>query len=221
MCGRFVLKATAEELMERFGISDFPDGYEIGYNLAPTMTLPVIVDTEGHSREVRMMDWGFLIPDRPLLINAKSETAATLRTWKGPLRESRCIVPASGYFEWQGPKGSKQPYYIHQADDELIGFAGLWRSGRDKEGHPVDQFSIMTTAPQESIAHIHDRMPVIVHPEDEALWLDREITDPDAVASVLVPYDGALAAYKIGSRVGNTRNNDPSLIEPIAEQQGF
>lgn len=221
MCGRFVLKASTDELMDRFGITEVTNQVQIGYNLAPTMSLPVIVEADGDRRELRFMDWGFPIPGRDLLINAKAETAAELRTWKKPIRESRCIVPASGYYEWRGVKGSKQPYYIHLANDELIGFAGLWRASKNEDGKPVSQFAILTTTPAPAIADLHHRMPVILHREDEERWLARDVIEPDAVLPLLVPYDGAIEAYPVSSRVGSTKNNDPELIEPIANQQGF
>lgn len=221
MCGRFVEKADADELMRRFGVTELPKPIQIGYNLAPTMSLPVVVADHDGTRAFRFMDWGFTIPDRPLLINAKAETADSLPTWKKSMRERRCIVPASGYYEWQGEKGSKQPYYIHLADDELIGFAGLWRDAKNKKGEPVAQFSILTTTPADSIAFIHHRMPVILHPQDEELWLDPKESDVGAVKALLTPYDGDLEAYKVSGRVGSTSNNDPSLIDPIAEQASF
>lgn len=225
MCGRYALGLDDPDISEYFSIDEIDEGIRRlrlpTWNAAPSQQLPVVAQNKDGKRELRPMDWGlkpvWWKPGKaPAPINARSETAASGGMFKGAFANRRCIVPASGYYEWKGPKGHKQPYYIHLASGDPIGFAGLYEARRTEDGDDWElTFTIMTTEPAPEIAHIHDRMPVILHREDMERWLDRETTEPGAVQPLLHPYDGELDAYPVSTRVGAVANNDPELIEPI------
>jgi len=228
MCGRYVIAGTEAGIIERFRVGVIADHIQLGYNLAPSQQLPVIAENKDGQRELRLMEWGLKKPwwkpggKYKAPINARAETVTETNTWKDSIRKRRCIVPASGYYEWQGDKGKKQPYYIHLKDEDVFAFAGLWEEFRNEADQWVITYAIITTTPAEAIAGIHDRMPVILHPEDEEVWLDRELTEPEAVLPLLKPFDSdALEAYPVSPRVGNAGNDDPGLIEPIARQGSF
>jgi putative SOS response-associated peptidase YedK len=221
MCGRFVLEGTEVGIVDWFRVDVIAEHMQFGYNLAPSMNVPVIAENKDGRRELRTMTWGLRKVwqkpgGAPPPINARVEGIADKPTFRDSIKKRRCIVPASGYYEWQGEKGHKQPYYLHLKNDPYFGFAGLWDAFKDDQEEWVISFAIVTTTPAESIAGIHNRMPVILHRDDEGTWLSLDLTDPDAVLPLLKPYDSeALEAFPVSTRVGSVANNDPGLIEPI------
>ena len=170
-------------------------------------------------REVLEARWG-LIPkwvDKPFdfkanLFNAGGETILEKASFKRPFRSQRCLVPASGFYEWQKRDNEKQPYYIHAKDDAPIAFAGLYDLWR-KDDMEVMSYTIITTAPNELMRGLHDRMPVILKREDYERWLEPE-NESEALVDLLKPFEGELEAYEVDKRVGRVRENDAELLEP-------
>jgi len=174
-----------------------------------------VVTSDGLS----LMRWG-LIPkwakDEKIgykLINARSETVFEKPMWKGIVKQHRCLVPANGFYEWQKREAGKQPFYIHFPDERIFSFAGLWETWLH-EGKEWQSYSILTTSPNQEMEPIHDRMPVILHPDDEAQWLAAD-TEED-ITVLLAPYEsGVLETYGVGTEVNAVRVNDKTLIDPI------
>lgn len=229
MCGRYTRRYTRKEV-QRFLAFRFPGQVEApplepSYNVAPTQLSPIARRSpETGGVEIAMARWG-LIPswaDDPKignrLINARADGVADKPAFRSAFRTRRCLVPISGFYEWQAVKGSKakQPWYIHRADDEITCVAGLWERW-DKGDEPVDSFAIVTTDANELVRPIHDRMPVVLEPEDFDTWLDPN-TPPEALRALLRPAaDGVLTAHRVSTRVNTPKENDPALIEPRTE----
>jgi len=161
------------------------------------------------------MRWG-LIPSwskdmsgAAMMINARSETAATKPAFRDPLTSRRCIVPADGFYEWQRRGKAKQPYCFEVNDDELFTFAGLWERWKDPNGHWIKSCTILTTTPNAVTSSVHDRMPVILNPDDYDLWLDPGFTDVAAVSEMLRPFDAWLMrSYPVSTRINHAANDD-------------
>ncbi len=225
MCGRYVLGAP-EDLSERFQLRQLAIHLPHTWNAAPTNQLPVIVEDQEGEREAKLMQWG-LIPrwakpgDKRGLapINARAETLSEKPMFRNLVKRQRCLVPANGFYEWKNLGDSKQPYYITVPDDPLFAFAGLYESFANDDGEEIDSYTIITTEPNDLMASFHNRMPAILHPRDEAEWLDPDVTDPAQVERLLVPYPAdEMEAYPVSRKVGNTRNDGPDLIEPIGTE---
>src|SRR5512135_2638947 len=213
MCGRFVLKAPFNDLVRLYGLTNNVN-LEPRYNIPPTEDVAVVRSREG-SRTLDMLRWG-LVPwwakDLKVSfsnINAKSETVAEKPAFRDAFKERRCIIPADGFYEWKKLDGkTKQPYAIVMKDRSLFGFAGLWERWKDKaSGEVVRSCTIITTTPNEVCAPIHDRMPVIVAPEDYGKWLGEDEADPVRLLQMLKPFPAeAMVAFPVDARVGNVKN---------------
>jgi putative SOS response-associated peptidase YedK len=185
------------------------------YNVAPSQVMPIIVDADGAAR-LRTAKWGFVpswTKGKPKMqpINAKSETVATSGMFRRAFQQRRCLVPAYGFYEWQGAKPPKQPYFIHMRDGSPFAFAGLWERSHPDDAGPLETFTILTTAPNELMKPIHNRMPVIIPPDGYRQWLNG-----DEPQELLKPYDAAaMEAFRISTRVNNVRNDGPELIERV------
>lgn len=225
MCGRYTVTANQNKIAKRFKVS-VPDAYEPRYNAAPTQALPVITNTLPD--EVQMFHWG-LIPkwakNRSIsqkLINARAETLNEKASFKQSLQTRRCIIPADGFYEWkQVGKKQKTPYRMALASGEPFAFAGLWEAFED-EGNTMSTFTIITTEPNPMVADIHDRMPVILKPDDEALWLGDKLSTEELV-KLLGPYDeSAMTRYTVSIRVNKPDYDSPDLIQaaPASDQFG-
>lgn len=221
MCGRYTLYET-EGIAERFGV-DAPEDIHPSYNVAPSQIMPVITG-DAQAKHLEFMRWG-LIPawakDPKIgykLINARSESIFNKPTWRHAIRSHRCLVPANGFYEWQNNNtAQKQPYYIHPRDDHLFAFAGIWDSWRDPDGEILKTYSIVTTEPNQEIAAIHNRMPIILYPEEESAWIDPTNDRPEDIAPLLHPYeDNGLELYPISQNVNSPANNNASLLQPLA-----
>lgn len=224
MCGRYVIEGTTE-LSERFQLRQipadlFPDWTT--YNAAPSQLLPVIVENAEGERTAVPMQWG-LIPrwKRPdgkasvAPINARAETLQEKPMFRGLVKARRCIVPASGFYEWRKIDGRKQPYYLTSDDGELWGLAGLYDLTHDEENAAAGSFTIITTGANPLVAPLHERMPVILRREDEEEWVSRDVDDPLQVERLLQPYPAdEMRLYPVSTAVNNTRNNGPELIAP-------
>lgn len=220
MCGRFTETAAFDVLAERFGITVEAGTHEeltARYNVSPSQTVPAIVASNGH-RKLVMARWGFHPPwmkDTPLApINARAETVATSRMFQVAVRDARCLVPATGFYEWKAIPGQKrkQPYYIRLKGGQPFAFAGLWTPPH----LAPPTCTIITTTPNELCAPIHNRMPVILDPDDEALWLDPGCIAPIKVLPCLRPFPSErMEAIPVSSLVSSPMNEGPDLIEPV------
>ena len=220
MCGRYVFTSPLEaiQLLFRF---DQMTNLGPNYNVAPTHEMPIIRRKKGDRRnELAMARWG-LIPhwakDAKIAystINARSETAATKPAFRDAFKSRRALIPADGFFEWKRhSKNDKQPYLIRMKGGGPFAFAGLWSTWESPEGDDITSYNIVTTEPNDLMKEIHNRMPVILGKDDHDRWLD---LDADTT-EVLRPFPSDwLEAYPVDKRVGNVRNNDASLIEPLS-----
>lgn len=215
MCGRYTLFKLADllklipwlqapaEILER----------EARYNVAPSQSMPIVT-----ARDVHLAQWGF-VPSwttgtpkvRP--INAKAETIATSGMFHRAFQSYRCLVPADGFYEWQGAKPPKQPYYIRLRSGSPLAFAGLWSRWHPDSGEPIDTYTIITTAANELMGPIHNRMPVIVPPDQYRQWL--EGAEPQGLLRPYPPDE--MEAVAVSTTVNNTRNETPECIEPAEE----
>jgi putative SOS response-associated peptidase YedK len=194
------------------------------YNIAPT-TPVLVVKASPQGRIATFHLWG-LVPSwskdpgiGAKLLNARSETAAEKPSFKHALKHRRCILPASGFYEWQPQgKGVKQPYWIHRKGGGLLAMAGLWETWQGPNGEELDTCTVLTTVPNEVMAPIHDRMPVLLGRGDYSAWLDGAHANLGLAMKLLRPCPAAwLEAYPVGQGVGNPRNEGVELIRPLAE----
>lgn len=223
MCGRYALYGPVSRLRERFDAKVDELDFTPRYNAAPMQWLPVIRRRPTGDRVAHLLRWG-LIPswskDEAIaarLINARGESIAEKPSFRAAFKKRRCIVPANGFYEWQTVAGDKQPYYIHPIEGDLFGLAGLWeRWTRPGDGEVViDTFTIVTTEANAAMRPLHDRMPVILTPEDYGAWLDGA-TAPDQVQALVRSCAEALLATRpVSKAVGNVRNDSPELIAPV------
>lgn len=230
MCGRYVLEAP-EDLSERFHVRQVAFNFRPTFNAAPSQLLPVIVEAAPEVWEARLMHWG-LIPrwkntGKPLPppINARAETVDEKPMFRGLVTRRRCLVPATGFYEWQarGAGERKQPYFIHVRDEPLFAFAGLWDETKPEgaDDEVAGSFTIVTTSANEAMSPLHHRMPVILDREDEATWVSTELQEAGAVMPLLRPFPSArIDAFPVSLAVNNVRNDDPDLIEPLGESEG-
>lgn len=226
MCGRFTLRAPASVIAEQFSLFDLPS-LSPRYNIAPTQTVAVVRqvgEPGGAGRELVNLRWG-LIPhwakDPAIgnkMINARSESVAEKPAYRTALRRRRCLVVADGFYEWRPAGRRKQPYFMHMKGDRPFGFAGLWETWEGPENSYIESCTIITTDANALMAPIHDRMPVIVEPEDYDLWLDISVQDPPRFLPLLRPYQGdLLVAEPVGTRVNSPANDDAACIAPLTE----
>jgi putative SOS response-associated peptidase YedK len=219
MCGRYSLWCI-DDLCGRFRVNDPSLGFRSHFNIAPGSTNPVITM---HERvEAIMMQWG-LVPHwakdikathRP--INARAESLAEKPMFRDLLKSQRCLVPASGFFEWKHEDGRKVPFYIHIKNDLVFGFAGLYDIWRNPSGTILRTYTIITTTPNELMAPIHNRMPVILRQDDEMRWLSRDVLPADEVKQILSPYPAEeMEVYPVSEKVNRTDADDEKVIERI------
>jgi putative SOS response-associated peptidase YedK len=226
MCGRYYRRSDKQRIAEAFRVG-VPPTFDIlpSYNVAPQSFQPVIrLNAETREREFAQMRWG-LVPfwskDAKIAystVNAKAETVATSPTFREALKRRRCLVPADRFYEWQKLDAkTKQPYAIGLKSGEPFAFAGLWETWKDKvTGQPLETYTIITTEPNELIAPIHSRMPVILAPRDYERWMAS--ADPAQLpVDLLRPFESELmTSWKVSAVVGNVRNNSPELcIESV------
>lgn len=220
MCGRYTLKSSTPELEKHFqAASRQAQGYEPNYNVAPTHRMPVVRQHEGQ-RIIERQRWGLLpfwAKEQKVsysMINARSESLATKRSFRRYFKSQRCLIPASGFYEWKGAKGNKTPFYIYPTQAPVFAFAGLYSLWESPEGEQVPSYTIVTTRSNDKMNELHDRMPVMLIREEWDWWLDPDRQDTAALQNLFDPFpDDAIDYYQVSQRVGNVRNNDPALIE--------
>jgi putative SOS response-associated peptidase YedK len=194
------------------------------WNVASTDPLPVVrYDTRAGERSLDVMRWGlvpFWAKDIKVgfaNINAKAEGIEGKPAFREAFQRRRCLVPVDNFYEWKKTPTGKQPYAIALADRRLMALAGLWEMWRSSAGERVRSFAIITTTPNELCAELHNRMPVVLKPAAWPVWLGEEPADAPQLKALLAPYPSEeMVAWPVSARVGNVKNNDPSLIEPIA-----
>lgn len=220
MCGRFTLEPTTT-FYERFEITNRIDDLVPRYNIAPGQDVPVVIHTSPN--RLMRMQWG-LIPHWAKeanvgykMINARAETLTERPAYRGLLRSQRCIVPASGFYEWQDTgKTGKQPFYIHTDAGEYLPFAGLYDTWVNPDGNEVYSFTIITTQPTVNLQAIHNRMPVILEPAAEAAWLDPDVTNAQELTPLLHPYTiRPLEFYPVSKAVNRAGFDAPLLIQKM------
>ncbi len=236
MCGRFVSTNSAEEIANYFDATVDTESSPQNFNVAPTNDVLAIVASADDERAVRAFHWG-LVPiwakDAKIassMINARSETIAEKAAFKGVFKKYRCIIPMVGFYEWQAAtadsplnakgKPVKQPMFIHRVDGEPLAVAGLWSAWRPKDSEPETPWlhtcTVITTAANNTMAPVHDRMPVILPATRWQQWLDPAGTDIEALRAMLVPApDSLLTMHKVSTDVNNVRNRASSLVDPI------
>ena len=222
MCGRFALTATPEEVAALFGYLDV-ELFPPRYNIAPTQPI-AIVRLDHDQPKFALVRWGLLpswVKDPKafkLPINARVESAVDKPSFRAAFRYRRCLVPASGFYEWRrGPDNQKQPYWIRPRQGGVIAFAGLWETWSDRDGGEIDTGVILTTASNAMLAPIHDRMPAVIPVAGFDRWLKATENPPESVADLLAPApDGLFEAIPVSSRVNAARNDDPDLQAPLA-----
>ena len=222
MCGRFAFYSAAEAVHDLFGVDDASLSVRPQYNIAPTDRAAVIRPGES-GNTLAMLRWGlvpFWAKDPGIgarMINARSETVAEKPAFRAAFRERRCVVPADGYYEWTGPRGSRQPHFICRDDRQPIGLAGLWERWHDKSSdETLETFTILTTAAAGPIAHLHDRMPVMLDDVAAEYWLAGEGDNPPALRELNAEaYAEALTSWRVTQATNNARNDSPDLVEPI------
>lgn len=225
MCGRYALKATAAELIEHFRLLSCPE-WNPRFNIAPQSSIPVIRFKPDAGRVGQLVRWG-LIPswakDPSIgnkLTNARGETVAEKPSFRSSFTRHRCLIPASGFYEWQAVteagKTRKQPWYIHPATStEILAFAGLLAAWAPPDGDTVVSTCIITTVPNEVMAPIHDRMPVILQPEQFDAWLDPGNHDTATLKAMVQPCRAELmSAYPVSPAINSGRIEGPECIEP-------
>jgi putative SOS response-associated peptidase YedK len=227
MCGRYGLFHDASEIAEAFGadIARLDPPPAPRYNVAPTQNAPILVPRDGEGRVALMARWG-LIPHwakdpatfRATLVNARSESAHEKPSFREAFKRDRCVVPASGFYEWRAPEGGgrKQPFWIRRRDGAPLALAGL--HARNERAEIPHSFTILTTRPNALMARLHDRQPVILPAAAIDAWFDPERRDAASLSDLLEPNDPAeLEALPIGTAVNRPGNEGPELLEPQGE----
>jgi putative SOS response-associated peptidase YedK len=226
MCGRARLSSDVSDIKLVFSIPPErpPPNFAASRNVAPTDSLPVVhYDAGAGERSLDVMRWG-LVPSWAKdikvgfsNIRAKAEGIDTRPAFREAFQRRRCLVPLDNFYEWKKLGKERQPYAMALADRRLMAMAGLWESWRSPAGERLRSFAIVTTAANALLAPVHDRMPVILGPENWPLWLGEAPANPARLKALLAPYPADdMVIWPVDRRVGNVKNNDPSLVEPVA-----
>lgn len=218
MCGRFALKTPPAKLAEYFGLDEYVE-YGARYNIPPGTDIPVIRQSPEGKRVLHLLRWG-LVPNWAKdpsighkLNNARGESVAEKPSFRDAFRRRRCLIPADGFYEWKTEGKLKLPYYISLKSGEPMALGGLWESWRAPDGEVLRTCCIITTGPNAVMDPIHDRMPVILAPEQWQAWLTAPVEN---VEPLVRPYDATvMQAWPVDRRVSKTQDDDAALIEPI------
>jgi putative SOS response-associated peptidase YedK len=223
MCGRFTQTASPEVIAEQFKITN-PPLFTPRYNIAPSQPIAAIrIDPDTATRTLVMLRWG-LIPSwakDPKIgnqcINAKAETVAEKPSFRSAFKKRRCLVIATGFYEWQVQGRAKQPIWIGLQSKRPFAFAGLWEQWKPPEGEPLETCTIITTEPNDLMAPIHNRMPVILSPASYDQWLDLSFQQIEPLKALLRPYPSEeLTAYPVSTLVNNPRHDASQCLEPVS-----
>ena len=222
MCSRYFLDADGNVIAYTFAVVA-DERLRKRFNIAPTQEAPIVRAAKGGGRELAMARWG-LVPywakDLAVgtkMINARCEGVEAKPAFRAAIEKRRCIVPATGFFEWKGVARHKQPFAITLPDRHVFGFAGLWERWKPAEGEPVETFTIVTTDANEAVAQIHDRMPVILPREAEDAWLHGDAAE---ACKLLTPYSGAVNLRAVSRHVSNVNNEGPECLDDAEPSWG-
>lgn len=223
MCGRFTLATDMDFVITRFNLTgQFGiDDYKLRYNIAPSQPALAVIN-DGKENRSGYLKWG-LVPswakDPKIgykMINARSETLADKASFKHSFKRKRCLIIADSFYEWKREGNSKRPVRIRLKNDQPFAMAGLWERWKSPSGEEINSCTIITTIPNKLMEPIHDRMPVILNPEDEKVWLDRSIEDTNLLNQLLVPYAAEeMEAYEVSQAVNSPKNDSEELIKPV------
>ncbi len=222
MCGRFTLNVGLEDLCRFFDLPLIASLLEPRFNIAPTQSILVLrKQPTGGPREIALLKWG-LVPSWAKdpgignkLINARSETAAEKPSFRDAFRKRRCLIPATGFYEWQRRNGGKQPFHIRMKGGGPFAMAGLWEHW-EKGDEPLETCTILTTSPNELMKPLHDRMPVILPPDRFATWLGETPSTSDDLRLLMMPHaPEAMEAFPVRSTVNNPRNEGPECLRLV------
>ena len=225
MCGRARLSSDVSEIKVMFRIP--PErpapNFAPSWNVAPTDPLPVVgFNPNDQERGLTVMRWGlapFWAKDIKVgfaNINAKAEGIETKPAFREAFRQRRCLVPVDNFYEWKKAAAGKQPYAIALADRQIMALAGVWETWRSPAGERIRSFAIITTEPNELCAALHNRMPAVLAPEAWPVWLGEAPAELPELKALLAPYPSdEMVAWPVSARVGNVKNNDASLVEPV------
>lgn len=219
MCGRYVMTLPHEAMARLFEAAPGNDLPPVpNWNVCPTQQVASVRSGDG-SRHLVSMRWGFVphwsraLNDGPLIINARAETLAGKPAFRAAARERRCLIPATGYYEWtKDAEGNRLPWYIHPADDAPLAFAGLWQGWGDDDAPTC---AIVTTAANTEMGRIHHRMPLALPPEDWPLWLGE--AGPGAARLMVPAPEGRLTMHRVGRAVNSSRASGADLVRPIGD----
>lgn len=223
MCGRFTLHTPADAVAELFDLTEVPE-WTPRYNLAPTQqVLAVRADGTERKRDFHVLTWG-LIPSwardpkmGARMINARAETVHEKPSFRAAFRQRRCLILADGFYEWKRLERQKQPYFIGMQDGRPFALAGLWERWQQPGAPPIDSCTIITTEPNELLAPIHDRMPVILDESAYDEWLDPDLGDVRRLGELLQPFPPTrMTAYPISKWVNSPSHDGPECVEPLA-----
>ena len=222
MCGRFTLTTSPEALAGQFHLDSVPS-LPPRFNIAPTQAVAVVRVRPGRpDRELAILQWG-LIPSwtedpsiGSRLINARAEGLADKPAFRAAFRYRRCLVVADGFYEWKGRGRAKQPFFFRMRNAKPFGFAGLWEHWSDSEGSYIETCTIITTEANSITGAVHDRMPVILHPEDYDRWLESKLQNPALLESLLRPYPSEeMVTYPVSPEVNSPSKDEPEFIKPL------
>ena len=222
MCGRYEVHAPIEEIARRFDafITDEAARLPPRYNVAPSLKVPAI-RVRHDRRELDALSWG-LVPSwaknasgtRP--INARAETIFDKPMFRNAIQRRRCLMPANGFYEWQQRRGGKQPWHVGMADGAVFALGGVWEYWAKEGAEPIVSCAVIVTDANELMKPIHERMPVIIAPEDYARWLDADVQDPAQIGTLLSPFPAdRMRAYPVSTLVNNAKNEGPELVRPL------
>jgi len=208
MCGRYVRKGESKKIAEALGVQDGHKNWTESFNVAPCSTIPIVM-ADPAGRHMVPAVWGFTSTGRAALFNARGETVDTLQSFRDSFRQTRCLVPASGFYEWR--QRDRQPFYFERVDGQLLAFAGIWK----RVGNHLEA-SVITTTPNADMQGIHHRMPLILDRSDWTHWLRAAPLDDTERQNLLSPSpDHTLNRWPVGRGVGIVRNDYPGLIDRI------
>jgi len=224
MCGRFVITSPPAALRQIFGYLEQPN-FPPRHNIAPTQPIPVVI-VENGIRHFRLMRWGLLpawVKDPrkfTLLINARSETVLDKPAFRNAIRRRRCLIPADGYYEWQGSEKPKRPYFIYRRDGAPIGLAGLAETWVGPNGEELDTVAIVTAPAGADLSVLHHRVPATIAASDFERWLDCSDDSAEGVVALLTaPAEGEFVWHEVSTRVNRVANDDAQLILPITAEE--
>lgn len=221
MCARYSLISSPEEVKAYFGYKT-DAAFPPRANIAPTQPVSIVRRNAKKERELALVRWGLIPPwvkdpsGFTTLINARGETAAGKPSFRGAMRHHRCLVPASGFYEWTGAKGQRRPHLIRPRAGGLMALAGLWEHWQGADGSEIETMAILTVAANRTMAALHDRMPAILDPGDFERWLDCGSGSSVGAAGLLAPApDDLLDIVPVSPNLNSPRYDGPAVEEPI------